>query len=246
MKHKILKKILGILNYKLIDKNYFKNHRIISNTAVLNDENLLNNLSNHKIKHIIQIGANDGVRFDNLNKFIKKNKINSILVEPIKKNFNELKKNYKNSKFVRLENVAISINNEINYLYKVEEKFLKYYDKHVPGITSFDKNHLLKHDVKEKHIIKEKVNSTSIKNLIKKYNLKKLDLLYIDTEGYDGKIVLDFLKIKSLNPIIIFEFIHVENMIFKKVINKLQSSKYKFFPINENLICLPKNKFFSI
>lgn len=246
MKHKILKKILGILNYKLIDKNYFKNFRIISNTAALNDEKLLKNLYNHKIKQIIQIGANDGVRFDNLNKFIKKNKINSILVEPIKKNFNELEKNYKNFKFVKLENVAITINNEINYLYKVEEKFLKYYDNHVPGITSFNKNHLLKHDVKEKHIIKEKVNSTSIKNLIKKYNLKKLDLLYIDTEGYDGKIVLDFLKIKSLNPIIIFEFIHIENIVFKKVITKLRSSNYKFFPINENLICLPKNKFFSI
>ena len=67
MKHKILKKILGILNYKLIDKNYFKNFRIISNTAALNDEKLLKNLYNHKIKQIIQIGANDGVRFDNLN-----------------------------------------------------------------------------------------------------------------------------------------------------------------------------------
>ena len=246
MKHKILKKILGILDYKLIDKNYFKNSRIISNTSDLNDKKIIENLFKNKIKQIIQIGANDGIRFDNLNKFIKKYKTRSVLVEPIKNNFDQLKKNYKRFNFVKIENSAISINNEINFLYKVDEKFLNYYEDHVPGITSFNKNHLLKHGVKEKHISKEKVKSISIKNLINKYNLKKLDLLYIDTEGYDGKIVLDFLKIKSLRPIIIFEFIHIENIFFKKVIKTLISSKYKFFSIKENLICLPKNKFFFI
>ena len=90
------------------------------------------------------------------------------------------------------------------------------------------------------------MNIFKCKNLIKKYGLKKLDLLYIDTEGYDGKIVLDFLKTKSLHPIIIFEFIHIENRIFKNVIKKLLLSNYKFLPIKENLICLPKNNFFSI
>ena len=207
MKHKILKKILGIFDYKLIDKNYFKNNRIISNTSDLNDQKIIENLFKNKIKQIIQIGANDGIRFDSLNKFIKKNRIRSILVEPIKNNFVQLKKNYKKFNFVKIENSAISTNNEINFLYKVNEKFLNYYDDHIPGITSFNKNHLLKHGVKDKHISKEKVNSISIKNLIYKYSLKKLDLLYIDTEGYDGKIVLDFLKIKSLRPIIIFESI---------------------------------------
>ncbi len=246
MKHKILKKILGILNYKLIDKNYFKNNRLISKTSHLNNKNLMNNLFKHRIKQIIQIGANDGKRFDDLNKLIKKNKINAILIEPIEKNFNDLKKNYQKFKFVKLENAAISVNKEINHLYKVDEKFLSFYDKHIPGITSFNKNHLLKHGVKKNHISSEKVNSISITNIIRKYKLKKLDLLYIDTEGYDGKIVLDFLKIKSLKPIIIFEYIHIDSKVFAKVIEKLIHSKYKFFSINENLICFPKNKFFSI
>ena len=33
------------------------------------------------------------------------------------------------------------------------------------------------------------------KELFKKYNLKKLDLLFIDVEGYDADLVIDFLKI---------------------------------------------------
>ena len=50
MKHKVLKKILGVFNYKLIDKNYFKNNRIISNNSTLNLENLIEKLFKNKIK----------------------------------------------------------------------------------------------------------------------------------------------------------------------------------------------------
>lgn len=246
MKHKILKKILGILNYKLIDKNFFKNNRVISNSTTLNLENFLKVIFKNKIKQLIQIGANDGKRFDILNKFIKSNKTKAILIEPIKKNFEELKVNYQKLNYVKLENLAISVNNEINYLFKVDEKYLKYYGDHVPGITSFNKQHLIDHGIKRNHIIREKVSSSSIKKIIFKYKLKNLDLLYIDTEGYDGKIVLDFLNIRLFNPIIIFEYIHIDNKIFQKVVKKLLISKYKFFPINENLVCLPKKKYFTI
>ena len=246
MKHKVLKKILGIFNYKLIDKNYFKNNRIISNNSTLNLENLIEKLFKNKIKQLIQIGANDGNRFDILNKFIRKNKTNSILIEPIKKNFLELKKNYKNIRCVKLENCAISVNNDIGFLFKVDEKFLRFYDNHIPGITSFNKDHLIKHGVKKKHISKEKVKSQSIKNIIKNNKLKRLDLLFIDTEGYDGKIVLDFLKIGLFYPIIIFEYIHIDNKTFEKVVKKLKSKKYKFFPVNENIVCLPNNKFIKV
>ena len=72
--------------------------------------------------------------------------------------------------------------------------------------------------------------------------MKRLDLLFIDTEGYDGKIVLDFLKIGLFYPIIIFEYIHIDNKTFEKVVKKLKSKKYKFFPVNENIVCLPNNK----
>ena len=92
MKHKVLKKILGVFNYKLIDKNYFKNNRLISNNSTLNLENLIEKLFKNNIKQLIQIGANDGSRFDILNKFIKRNKTNSILIEPIKKKIFRVKK----------------------------------------------------------------------------------------------------------------------------------------------------------
>lgn len=246
MTNKILKKILGIFNFKLIDKNYFKNTRLISHKSFLSLEQVIEEIFKKEIRQLIQIGANDGNRFDTLNKYIKKNKTNSILIEPIKKNFDDLKENYKECNFVKVENLAISINNEISFLYKVDEKFLNLYDSHIPGITSFDRNHLIKHGVKRRHISKEKVTSNTIEQIINKYKLTCLDLLFIDTEGYDGKLVLDFLKIQLFTPIIIFEYIHINNYEFSEVIEKLLSSQYKFFSINENLICLPKNEFLTI
>ncbi len=41
MKHKILKKIIGLFGYKLIEKNTSKNERLISNNSFLKVDKLL-------------------------------------------------------------------------------------------------------------------------------------------------------------------------------------------------------------
>jgi|TARA_B110000967_G_scaffold36507_1_gene35740 FkbM family methyltransferase len=242
MKNKILKKILGIAGYKLIEKEIIKNERLISSKSYLKIDKLLDTLfKDKKINNIIQIGANDGVRFDILNSYIKKYKTKSILVEPIKENYEKLKKNYEDCNFISFENSAISTNNEISFLYKVNEKYIKNYDDHIPGITSFNKEHLLKHGVKNRHIICENVSSINMKDLIIKHRLNSLDLLYVDAEGYDGKIIIDFLTTTNIKPVIILEFIHIKNIIFESLIKILEENKYKLFTIDENLICYPEN-----
>jgi hypothetical protein len=65
-------------------------------------------------------------------------------------------------------------------------------------------------------------------------------LLYIDAEGYDANIVIDFLKTTSIRPIIILEYIHVEKTIFETMTNILEKENYTLFTINENLLCYPK------
>ncbi len=240
MHYKFLKKIIGALGYKIIDKNLIKNERLLSKYSFLTMDKILDNLfSNYKVKFVIQIGSNDGKRFDNLNKFIEIYNPTSIFVEPIKSIFMELKKNYPEKKNLIFENLAISVKNEISNLYKVKESKTHLYDNHILGITSFDRNHLIKHGVKNNHIELETVETISIMDLLKKHHVNNFDLLLIDTEGYDANIVLDFLENSKIRPIIIFEYIHTENRIFQKAIKLLEEKKYFFFKVEENIFCYP-------
>ena len=241
MTNKILKKIVGVFDYKLVEKNLIKNNRLIHSKTILNLNLILKKIfDNQKIKCLIQIGANDGSRFDELNIFIKKYKIKSILVEPINEYFEDLKKNYKNLENVYFENSAITVGTKEKEIYAVNYKNLNDYDDHIKGISSFDKNHLIKHGVKSNHILKKKINCISILNLLKKYNISDLDILFIDAEGYDGDILIDFFNSSNQEPILIFEYIHIQNKIFKNLVNILSKKNYSYFNINENLICLPE------
>jgi len=240
---KLISKIIGWYGFKLLSKNHIKNLRIISKNTQLNTINILDKIfSKTKINSLIQIGANDGIRFDNLNSFIRKYKIKCILVEPVTKYFLSLKSNYKELNFVNIENYAISVDEKRNYIYVVAEKFLNKYGDHIPGINSFDKNHLISHGVKKKHIEKKEIKSISIEKLIEKYKIEDLDLLFIDTEGYDGEIVYDFLSKNSMRPIIIFEYIHIRSDFFEKVIRKLDEKNYNYLEVQENLFCFPNEK----
>ena len=243
MKNKLLKKIVGLFGYRLIEKRVIKNERLLSKNSSLNINKILETIfHNNNIQNLIQIGANDGLSFDQLNFYIKEYKCKSLLVEPIKANFLLLKENYKEFPFIDFENSAITIGDEISHLYKVDPIYEKNYGNHITAIQSFARGHLINHGVKNKHIVTEKVDSITMLNLIKKYNLKKLDLLFLDCEGYDGKIILDFLSTVLLRPIIIFEFIHIDNIFFEKLITKLLDKEYLFFSVSENMICYPKEK----
>ena len=243
MNNKLIKKIIGIFGYKLVEKNLIKNNRLISNKSIFTIKFVLEKyFKNNQIRSLIQIGANDGKRFDELNYFIKKYKTRCILVEPIKEYFDQLQSNYINLDYVKLENSAISANENEKILYGVNNKYMKNYTDHVRGLDSFNINHLIKHGVKRNHIIQKEVKCISISNLILKYQFNNLDLLFIDAEGYDGEIVKDFLLKVKQKPILIFEYIHIDTIFFKNLILEIEKSNYIYFSINENLICIPIGK----
>jgi FkbM family methyltransferase len=239
---KFLKKIIGIFGFKLVNKNLIKIERELENNNSLSLDHVLTDIFEKKnITGLIQVGANDGLRFDNINKFIKRYKTKSVLLEPIKEYFDRLKENYKDYENIFFENTAISVNNQINYLYKVKTDDLDKYDDHIKGISSYDFNHLIKHGVKKKHITKEKIESISITKLFEKYDFN-IDLLFIDAEGYDAEIAIDLLQKSNFRPIIIIEYVHIKLSSIKILKNLFLEKKYKYFKIRENLICIPNER----
>jgi FkbM family methyltransferase len=241
---KILKKFCGILGYKLLPKNYIKNRRYLSKFSYLKLEKIISDLAEKKIiNSLIQIGANDGLKDDPLVNIIKKFKLESLLLEPIKKYFLLLQNNYLNYENVKLENSALSINNEIHFLYKVNPEYFSKYGTLTDVISSFYEDHLIKHGINKKHIIKEKVSQIGFNELLKKYSIEKFDLLIIDTEGYDCHIVNDFFsKIKRIRPIVIFEWSHIKNNELENTLNSLTKNNYSFFPVENDIFCFPTEK----
>ena len=92
MLNKLIKKIISWFGYKLVEKNYIKNRRTLSKNFFDLDKILNHIFSNNLAKNIIQIGANDGKRFDPLNKYLIKYETKTIFVEPIKEHFEKLKR----------------------------------------------------------------------------------------------------------------------------------------------------------
>ena len=109
-KNKLLKKIIGILGYKIIDKESAKTERLIESLSLHCSDFIKFLIKEKKVNQVIQVGANDGKSDDFLRDSINKD-TKVILVEPIKSAFSELKKNYSDFTNVEFINKAIDIKN---------------------------------------------------------------------------------------------------------------------------------------
>ncbi|CAN1594316.1 fkbM_fam, methyltransferase, FkbM family [Candidatus Pelagibacterales bacterium] len=248
-KFKLIKKILGIFGYKIIDKNSVKTERVLEDNLLSAREVIEKLINSNLVNKIVQIGSNNGQSDDFLNTIIKNNKkLKALLVEPVKATFTELKKNYLNYNNIVLANYAVDLFSGKKNIFKVDENYFNYYanlhktktGNWINVLASFDKRHLIKHGVKNNHIISELVDCLNFEDLFCKYNFNDLDLLIIDTEGYDHVLLENLINIKNFRPFIIFEWIHIpyEKALFLfKALNK----DYNIIKIHKDLVCLKKN-----
>lgn len=155
----------------------------------------------HKDFFFVQIGANDGISYDPIYNLITKEKVRGIVIEPIHDIFVKLKGNYINHPQVLPLNLAIHKDKKEMILYRVNPES-KEYPEWTKGTPSFFKSHHNLSNILEKDIVEESVKCISFKELINQYNINKIDLLQIDTEGYDAEII-KMLDYEKLSPTII-------------------------------------------
>jgi FkbM family methyltransferase len=138
----------------------------------------------------------------------KKYNWNGIFVEPLKGNFDELLKYYNNTDNHCFENAAVVPENYNN----IDDKVYLFYD---PGCTSSATT--LDRSLYNEHRVV--VDSTKLSTLIKKYDMINTDfeLLQIDIEGIDDKIILSTNFNKVRPKIIRYESIHLSEESQRKV-----------------------------
>ena len=156
----------------------------------------------------IQIGAHDGRSNDWVYPFAREMGWAGLLVEPVPYLFDRLVDNYRGAPGIAFENAALDEHNGRKCFYRLRETtdpLPSWYDK----IGSLDLATLLKHrslipDIKS-YILQDDVECLTFETLIERHRVKHIDLILIDTEGYDLK-VLKMIDFRRFRPkLIIYE-----------------------------------------
>lgn len=192
----------------------------------------------------LQVGANDGKTNDPVYEYFSSYGWNGILVEPQTDVFEQgLTKTYAGNNNVILENVALG-NQEGNLpFYRVAISKARW----ATGLSSFDRKSLEGH-IENGYIIRKAqdeglnipedknalietvlVPTVTVENLLKKHNISKLDVVCIDTEGYDYE-VLKLIDLKRLSPeVVFFESKNLSDNDFAEAKKLLTSLGYRLF-----------------
>ncbi|HEV7230262.1 MAG TPA: FkbM family methyltransferase [Bacteroidia bacterium] len=191
----------------------------------------------------VQIGSNEGIVNDPIYQYVTKYKWRGILIEPVKYLFDKLTANYAgNDGRLLFENVAIGKENGNAILYRLRESSdpgLPYwYDQ----LGSFRKEIVLKHKNEipriEEFLMEETVSVVRLDSLLKKYSISKLDLIHIDTEGYDYEIIKT-ISLKNADPdLILFEHKHLSDTDYKACVRYLSKQQFVLFSFWGDTIAL--------
>lgn len=218
----IVQRILGIFGIKLIRTKHARKY--LPKPVIDNIEIIVKfySIMKHKIT-VLQVGACDGVTSDSIYSYIKAGDIDAYLVEPSTVNFEKLSKFYEGVNNARLINAAVADKNEKRIFYTIKDEGRWKDNGWARQLASFYKEHLLKHGILESEIQTEEVNCRTLQSIVQYNGVRNLDVLLIDTEGYDGEIVKMALEQKVLPNFIAFENAQLVQMYTQEKLNALYS-----------------------
>lgn len=152
----------------------------------------------------VQIGAFDGQTGDPAIEYVQAGKLKCLLVEPIELSFQKLKKVYDGMPHVHLIQAAVASSDGEMIMYRVRPGSRS--DTELRGaLASFDKTHLLRHAIQESDIEETRVPALTLKSLLARFGFKKINILQIDTEGFDAEVVKMALALEDTPDCINFE-----------------------------------------
>lgn len=192
----------------------------------------------------MEIGANDGEQHDHLRPLILAGEWNGVMVEPVPYVFERLRENYGGVDRVALENSAITEENgerPFFHLAQVADS-----DESVPfwyhGLGSFSREATLSHashiaDI-ERRLVSTQVPCLTFESLLAKHGVESVDLVLIDTEGYDSQI-LRLIDLDLHRPhLIVYEHYHLDSPDRAATRERLQDAGYRTLEEGFDTWCL--------
>jgi FkbM family methyltransferase len=178
----------------------------------------------------IQIGANDGQSNDPLYRFITRFNWRGILLEPVPEAFALLQETYAGNDRLQLLNAAIAERDGSRTIYTIRQDAATFEKAH--QFSSFRREAVLRQtewvpDVMER--IEEKpVRCLSLETLLRDHvSGETVDVLMIDTEGYDLAILrmIDFARMRP--SIICYEHVHMNKKEQNEAASRMIAQGYR-------------------
>lgn len=192
----------------------------------------------------LQVGANDGKSNDPVYEYFTHYGWRGVLVEPQTDVFEQgLTKTYEGNKNVILENLALADKSGVLPFYRVAISKSRW----ATGLSSFDKKSIEGH-IENGYIIRKaieegltipenkadlieivEVPTSTVDELLQKHRISNLNIVCIDTEGYDFEI-LKLIDFNKYNPeVIFFESKNLSDNDFIQAKKLLIDNGYKLF-----------------
>ena len=204
---------------------------------LINKKKIINFFYRNKInlEYIIDVGAHYGETINLFLKYFKPKKIYSFEASPqnfiiLKKNYSKLDQNLK--RIVQIENIALGKNSRIQSFNQTHESSSSTFNKINTKSNYFSRKKFFLGFNKDKDFYKKiELKMISLDSYFSEYNLNKIDLIKIDTEGFEYEVLQGLQKnMKNVNYIL-FEH-HYDDMIkknykFKDIIKLLKHNNFK-------------------
>jgi len=197
---------------------------------------------------VLKIGANDGITNDPLATLLLADaRYRGLMVEPMPMYAATLRANYGECGRFAIEQAAVAASSGTASMYYVDENALEGIETNnrdwLRSVASLDRLHVLKHLSPElQSAVKEvSVECLSVDALLSRHNIKKIDLLHIDCEGFDYAILRQF-DFTSLRPrIVIFEQKHLTAQDRQAAKTMMELAGYKVENMETDFFCIAKS-----
>jgi FkbM family methyltransferase len=170
----------------------------------------------HPDAFFVEIGANDGEHEDLLQSAIRSGSWRGIMVEPVPWIFERLRANHGGHEGIAFENAAVGeADGSMPFFHmpRTEDHEREGLPGWYHGIGSFSRESILRHADQvpdlEQRLVSTEVQTLTFDSLMRKHGAESLDLLLVDTEGFDWEILrgIDFERWRP--RLVIYEHYHL-------------------------------------
>ena len=180
--------------------------------------------SQQKVLTFVQVGSNDGFSNDPFCNWIVDANPIAYFFEPVPSCFARLVANYSErvdsgvSSRLHFHNEAVTEEGSDLIFYSVSDAAIEELGQNLPywwdQLGSFDRGHITKHldGILEPFIVQTNVKTVSLQEFVKRERLTSIDILHIDAEGHDFRVLksLDFSEVQP--QLILIEHKHLSSV----------------------------------